>query len=113
MKPDQSVKRLLCLIAVLLGLIALRPFLAPEVTQASSAEESYPVYVEPGVTLLTAPDGRTQQTGKVVIDLRNGNIWGFPTLGQRPYPVDPGSSKPPVSNPIYLGEFEFAAMRER
>ncbi|HTZ82306.1 MAG TPA: hypothetical protein VMB66_03895 [Candidatus Acidoferrales bacterium] len=45
----------------------------------------YPVYVEPGVTVLRASDGTQQLMGKVMIGLRNGNVWGFPTLQQIPY----------------------------
>jgi hypothetical protein len=46
--------------------------------------------------------------GKVVIDMRNGDIWGFPTLVQGPYPIDTASSKPPTSRPMYLGKFLFS-----
>jgi hypothetical protein len=41
-----------------------------------------------------------------MIDMRNGKIWGFPTLEQEAvYPVDPTSSKPPLCQPLLLGRF--------
>jgi len=37
-----------------------------------------------------------------MIDMRNGKIWGFPTLQQDAvYPVDPTGSKSPVSGPYW------------
>jgi hypothetical protein len=51
--------------------------------------------------------------GKVFIDMRNGDIWGFPTLSSTPYPVDLVNSTPPVSAPMYLGRFDFSRMTER
>lgn len=78
MQSDQSVKCLLLLIVLLLGVIAVHPYMAPPAVSAQSAEPS-PFFVEPGVTMLRAPDGRGQVLGKVVIDMRNGNVWGFPT----------------------------------
>jgi hypothetical protein len=41
----------------------------------------------------------------VAFDLQTGKIWGFPTWGQQPYPVDVASTKPPTSRPILLGRF--------
>jgi hypothetical protein len=109
MKPDPFVKIVLSLIALFLGVMAFRPYLAPRPAQAQSPE-AYQVYIEPGTTILTSPDGRSQQIGKVVVDLRNGNIWGFPTLTSQPYPVDRTTPEPPVSRPMYLGRYDFSAM---
>src|SRR6516225_9299575 len=53
------------------------------------------VLVEPGYTTLRKPDGSAQMYGKMVIDMRTGDIWGFPTLAQGPYPVDMASAVPP------------------
>ncbi len=63
--------------------------------------DSYPFYVEPGYTTIRKPDGTAQMYGKVVIDMRNGDIWGFPTLTQSPYPIDSAQTKPPKSHPLY------------
>ena len=83
MKVDLSVKALLFAIAVSLGAIALRPYVAPPVVSAQSGEAGA-FYVEPGVSMLRAPDGSQQVLGKVVVDLRNGNIWGFPRSNRIP-----------------------------
>ncbi len=74
--------------------------------QAQSSE-AYPFYIEPGVTTIRKPDGSAQMYGKVVIDMRNGDVWGFPTVSQTPYPLDPVQTKPPKSSPMYLGKFMF------
>jgi hypothetical protein len=47
----------------------------------------------------------------VVIDRLTGDIYGFPTLEEVPYPVDRGNTKPPVSEPMYLGRFDLAKMK--
>lgn len=109
MKADYSVKGLLLVIAVALSAIALRPYIAPPVVAAQSVEAG-PFYIEPGVTGLRAPDGSQQVLGKVVVDLRNGNIWGFPTLTRDPYPAAGAKTTPPVSHPFFLGKFAFEDM---
>jgi len=35
--------------------------------------------------MLRAPNNGRQVLGKVMVDPRNGNIWGFPTLTQEPF----------------------------
>ena len=99
---------LLTFIAIFLGMIALRPTVQPGVVMAQS-DYSF-LYVEPKTTLLRKPDGSAQLEGKMVIDMRNGDIWGFPTLSSTPYPVDTLRSTPPVSTPMYLGKFDFSKM---
>jgi hypothetical protein len=106
MKVDWFVKTLLVIIAVSLGAIALRPVLSPPSVRAQGPEV-YPFYIEPGTAMLRAPDGSRQVFGKVVIDLRNGKVWGFPTLTQDPYPFDPTKSSPPTSHPFLLAKFAF------
>ena len=107
MKRDPFVRIFLAAIAAFLGLIALRP-LIPEKVEAQ-AHPKYEFYIEPGTTTVRAPDGSTQVIGKVVVDLRNGKVWGFPTLGPQPYPMDPTKTEPPVSHPVYLGQYDFSA----
>ena len=107
MKLDRGVKTLLILIAILLGVLVFRPVFQPVPVRAQ-AEDGYPFYVEPGYTMLRKPDGTAQMYGKVVIDMRDGDIWGFPTLSQSPYPIDPAKAAPPKSYPIYLGKFMFS-----
>jgi hypothetical protein len=102
------VKTLLMVIAVSLGAIALRPYVAPPPVSAQS--EVYPVYIEPGVVMLRAPDGTRQVFGRMVVDMRTGKIWGFPTLTQDPYPVSATTTTPPTSHPFYLGKFALSDM---
>jgi hypothetical protein len=85
MKIDWFVKMLLLAIAVFLGVIAVRPLLVPPPVNAQS-QEGYPFYIEPGVVSLRAPDGSRQVYGRMVVDLRNGKVWGFPTFTQDPFP---------------------------
>jgi len=106
MKADRFTKFVLVVIAALLAMIALRPIAQPAPVRAQ-AEEGYPFYVEPGYTMLRKPDGTAQMYGKMIIDMRNGDIWGFPTLNQSPYPIDSSQTKPPKSSPMYLGKFMF------
>lgn len=107
MAQDRFVRVMLVVIAALLGLLALRP-LAQPVPVRAQVEEGYPFFVEPGYTMLRKPDGTAQVYGKMVIDMRNGDIWGFPTLTQSPYPIDSAQTKPPRSSPMYLGKFLFS-----
>jgi hypothetical protein len=57
---------LLLVIAVALIAIAVKPYLDPLPAQAQTTL-AYPFYIEPGVQMLRAPDGRTQVYGKVVV----------------------------------------------
>lgn len=106
MKLDHFTRVTLIVIAVSLGILALRPLAQPAPVSAQ-ATEGYPFYVEPGYTMLRKPDGTAQVYGKMVIDMRTGDIWGFPTLSQSPYPIDSAQTKPPKSSPMYLGKFMF------
>lgn len=111
MKTDKFTKSVLTLIALLLAIVAARPLAHPLPAYAQE-EAGRELYIEPGTTLLRAPDSSQQVMGKVVIDLGTGKVWGFPTLSDRPYPVDTIHTSPPVSHPIYLGRLDFAALQE-
>jgi hypothetical protein len=111
MKADTFVKTMLAVIAGFLAVIAFRPWLMPPAVQAQS-RDCYPLYFEPGTSMLRAPDATRQVVGKVAIDLRSGDVWGFPTLTQEPYPIDSTSTKPPTSHPIYLGKFALAEIEK-
>jgi hypothetical protein len=87
---------------------AVEPFYEPSPVQAQS-DFSY-LFIEPGVTVLRTLDGRGQVQGKVVVDRRNGDVWGFPTNSSAPYPVVVTSQQPPTSAPLYLGKFDFEAI---
>jgi hypothetical protein len=104
MKLDWFVKMLLLLIALFLGTFVFRPVVQPPPVQAQ-ARDGASFYVEPGYTMLRKPDGSGQMYGKMMIDMRTGDIWGFPTLVEGPYPMDSAKPEPPKSHPIYLGKF--------
>jgi|SRR5579862_4432873 len=106
---DRFSKSVLLVIAILLAVLAIRPLAQPTTTvrAQSQAADGFPFYVEPGYTMIRKPDGTAQMYGKMVIDMRNGDIWGFPTSSQSPYPIDMSQPKPPKSSPIYLGKFIF------
>jgi hypothetical protein len=109
MKNDSLTKLLLFIIALALISIALRPFVTPGAAHAEGSA-GYPVYIEPGVQMLKTADGSKQLYGRVVVDLRTGKIWGFPTITTDPYPFNALNSKPQVSRPFELGRFAFEDM---
>jgi hypothetical protein len=104
MKLDWFVKLLLAMIVLFLAALVFRPVVQPAPVLAQTAD-SRSFYVEPGYTMLRKPDGSGQMYGKMMIDMRTGDIWGFPTLVEGPYPVDVAKSEPPKSHPMYLGKF--------
>ena len=105
MRRENLTLVLLLIIAIALVAIAVQPIFLPRAAEAQSTV--YPFYIEPGSELLRAPDGTSQVYGKVVIDMRNGKIWGFPTLAPQSYPSNGLQSKPPISRPFELGRFAF------
>jgi len=99
---------LLFIVAVSLAIIAFRPIITPVPARADDSNRN--LYLEPGAAVLRAPDGTQQVNGKVVIDMNTGNIWGFPTMGAQPYPIDNTRTTPPTSRPFLLGKFDFGAI---
>jgi hypothetical protein len=106
MKTTWLTNVLLLLIAAALLSIAIRFYITPETAQAAS-EQPYPFYFEPGTQMLRAPDGSRQVLGRVVVDMRTGKVWGFPTPSGDTYPTSAVDSKPMVSHPFELGTFAF------
>jgi hypothetical protein len=103
-------KAVLTVIALLLAVLAMRP--AP--VHADNDSGTY--FVEPGTTPIRNLNGGIPGDGKIVINMSTGEVWGFPTHGAgAPYPVDSLNlnDRPPVSRPVYLGKFDFAAMKRR
>jgi hypothetical protein len=109
MRLDGVTKVLLLVIAMALTAVAVRQYVEPVRVEAQSVS-GYPVYVEPGVQLIRAPDGSRQVYGKVMVDLRSGKVWGFPTLQQVPWPTSVTDNKPPTSEPFLLGRFALEDM---
>ena len=104
MKLDRLTQILLAMAVVFLAVIVFRPVVHPPAVKAQG-DDVYPFFVEPGYTMLRKPDGSGQMLGKMMIDMRTGDIWGFPTLVDGPYPVDTAKPAPPKSHPMYLGQF--------
>jgi hypothetical protein len=103
MRRDALTNVLLAVIAIALVAIALRTYREPAVEAQTTAAN--PFYVEPGVQMLRAPDGSMAVYGKMMVDMRTGNVWGFPTGTPDPYPSNPLDKKPVTSRPILLGRF--------
>ena len=101
----------LALATMFLGILALRPLMVPEVAQAQTAQDH--IYVEPGIHMLLSPDRTRQTQGKIVVDLSTGNIWGFPTSKDTPYPIDATKPQPGTASPMYLGKFDLAGMQRQ
>jgi hypothetical protein len=106
MRRENLTVLLLSIIAVALMAIAIQPLFSPHPAEAQSSA-AYPFYIEPGSELLRTPNGTTQVYGKVVIDMRTGKVWGFPTLAPQSYPSSNLQNKLPVSRPFELGRFAF------
>jgi hypothetical protein len=106
MRRDTYTNVLLLIIAIALSVMAIRPYIAPQ-TIAAQSSEPYPFYFEPGTQILRAPDGSKQVYGRVVVDMRNGRLWGFPTSTTDTDPTNPVDAKPSISRPFYLGRFAF------
>jgi hypothetical protein len=106
MKLDWLVKLLLVMIVILLAVVAFRPVVHPAPVLAQGGSP-YPFHIQPGTVSLKKPDGTTTW-GVVVVDMRNGDVWGFPMKAQNtPYPAyGPGDSSK-VSHPMYLGHMAF------
>ena len=102
----------LTLAIALLAVLAIRPLIYPPASHAQGPHLSGSIYIEPGVTMLRAPGGSRQVLGKVLIDLETGKVWGLPTTGQQPYPVDIMTSKPPTSVPFLLAKYDLSVLRQ-
>lgn len=101
-------RALLVVIAIFLGMIALRPMITPTAAHAESG--AHHLYFEPGTTMLHIPGKDRHVLGKIGIDLTNGKVWGFPTSSELPYPYDPTKGTPPLSYPVYMGKYDFGTL---
>lgn len=95
---------LLLLIALALLVIAVGPVFIPMPVRAESHPERR-LFIEPGVQVLHSSDLSRNAYGRVVIDLRTGNVWGFPTPTGDPYPFQSTNDKLQTSHPFLLGRF--------
>ena len=107
MRCDFLTKLFLALIAVLLAAIVFRPLAQPQPALAQGGD-AYPFQLLEGTVTLKPPDGG-QTWGKVAVDMRTGDVWGFPFQAQNtPFPVYGPSDTPKVSHPMYLGKMAFS-----
>lgn len=109
MKPHTTTNLLLAAIALLLLALVLRPVYSPAPVRAQAYSPDY--YIEPGTYVMRYSDNSQQSYGKVVVDLNNGKVWGFPTYASQPYPSDPVNNKPMTSHPYLLGRFAVEDMK--
>jgi hypothetical protein len=101
-------KAMLTMIALLLAVLVMRP------GPVHADTDSPTFFVEPGTSPIRNLNGGVPGDGKIVINMSTGEVWGFPThAAGAPYPIDAlnMNDRPPVSRPVYLGRFDFAAMR--
>ena len=106
MKLDWFVKSLLVAIAIFVGVLAFRLVAHPPSVLAQGGSP-YPFFIEQGTVSLKKPDGNVTW-GKVVVDMRTGDVWGFPMKAQNtPYPVYGPGDNSKVSHPMYLGRMAF------
>lgn len=108
MKADFYTKVILALIAVLLAVIAVR--LPVPAVRAQNAEHR--LQFDPGIQQFDVPGGAASLLGRVAIDTRTGNVYGFPTDG-RPYPYNLQSSLPGVAKPVLLGRFDLTGLPQK
>ncbi len=109
MSSTRLTNTLLAIITIALVVLAARPYLAPPAVRADDSSWD-PMYFEPGVYMLRKPQGG-QVLGKVAVNLRTGNVYGFPTTTSDPYPASPIDNKPQISHAIPLGHFALEEAR--
>jgi hypothetical protein len=102
MKSGIYTKITLTMIAIFLGIVALRPLLAPVNARAESTATFAPLQFSESLNEFDSKNGR--MVGRLAIDLRTGNVYGFPTDGNF-YPRNSLKPGPVVSDPVLLGRF--------
>jgi hypothetical protein len=108
LQSTRTTNVLLAVIALSLVTIAVRPYMQPAPVQAQAqTANADPLFVEPGSSLIRMPSGG-QVPGKVITNLRTGNVWGFATGGGDGYPMSPVDGKPGTAHAVLLGRYELA-----
>jgi hypothetical protein len=74
LKLDRSLKAILALIALFLGIIAMRPFLDPATTALAQPARFDHVFIAATTFLYKG------QQGMLVMDRRNANVWFLPKV---------------------------------
>jgi hypothetical protein len=107
-----NMKVVLTAIAFLLAALLVTQVTRPVAVAAQT--EPANLYIEPGTSPIRNLNGGITGDGKVVINMTTGDVWGYPTHGAgAPYPIDAlaADGRPTVVKPVFLGEFDFAALR--
>jgi len=74
-KPDFALRILLLVIAVFLGMIALRPYLEPVEARAEAARFDH-------IFIASASFLYNGEQGLLLLDKRNGNVWFIPKMNK-------------------------------
>ena len=98
MKLDWFVKLVLSMIVVLLGTLVLRPLFQSAPVEAQSVD-GRSFYVEPGYAMLRKPDGSGQMYGKLMIDMRTGDIGDSPRLSKAHIRLMPAKASRLIPDP--------------
>jgi hypothetical protein len=76
-RSDWTLKGILLVIAVFLGIIAVRPLIVPEVTAMAQPARFDHVYIAASTFLYKG------QQGMLVLDRRNANVWFIPKVNDQ------------------------------
>ncbi|HWQ53531.1 MAG TPA: hypothetical protein VN442_07590 [Bryobacteraceae bacterium] len=107
MQTDLYTKAVLTAIAALLAVLAFSPLAAPRQVQAQDSTPS--LQFDEKLSRIEAPDGSASLLGRIAIDRKTGNIYGFPTDAAG-YPRTFSKDKPAISRPILLGRFDLGGL---
>jgi hypothetical protein len=73
----------------------------------AQSEDIYPIIFGP--SRVTTADGSVF-AGNVVLDLRNGNLWGFPLFAP---PTSTFDKSLPVAHPVLIGRFALEELNKK
>ncbi len=108
MRFDFYTKAILTMIALLLAINAARLPLPP----AYAADIQHRLQFDPAIEQFAVPGGAASLLGRVAIDTRTGNVYGFPTDGH-PYPYSLQDNQPAVAKPVLLGRFDVSNLPQK
>lgn len=109
MKTDIYTTIVLTVIAVFLGVIAWQLAMGNPPQVGAENVPFAPLQFDTKLSDILIPSGG-RTVGRIAVDLRNGNIYGFPTdpVG---YPRASDKDTLPVSRPVLLGRFDLSRIR--
>jgi hypothetical protein len=107
MQTDCYTKVMLTLLTIFTGVLALRQLLEP----ARVAAQNPPLrqlHFHERLLTFGAPKGGSY-LGRVAIDLKTGNVYGFPTDAAG-YPMTTNREELTVSRPVLLGRYDLSGI---